>query len=112
MGAAGGIPAALTAFFDAKIVSGIDFVLDFLNFDTKLLGANLVITGEGSLDHQSLRGKTPVGVCRRANLAGVPVVCIAGRVEPAPQLFLEQAYGGLFHLSRSDVTGRSFGAGS
>ena len=98
MGAAGGIPAALTAFFDAKIVSGIDFVLDFLNFDTKLLGANLVITGEGSLDHQSLRGKTPVGVCRRANLAGVPVVCIAGRVEPAPQLFLEAGFTAVFSI--------------
>jgi glycerate kinase len=54
-------------------------VLDLAGFETALDGADLVITGEGSLDEQSLAGKTPVGVARAAARRGVPVVAVAGR---------------------------------
>lgn len=58
--------------------SGIDIVLDAVSFDQQLQGADLVITCEGRIDHQSLRGKTPVGVAKRAQRLGIPVIALAG----------------------------------
>jgi glycerate 2-kinase len=69
------------AFLGARLTPGIDLVLDLVGFDDALAGAGLVVTGEGSLDHQSLAGKAPVGVARLARAAGVPVLVIAGRVD-------------------------------
>jgi glycerate kinase len=59
--------------------SGIDTVLDLVGFDDVLAGADLVVTGEGSVDQQSLRGKAPFGVLERARAQGVPVVIVCGR---------------------------------
>jgi glycerate kinase len=58
---------------------GIELLLDTVGFDDKLRGAQLVITGEGSLDEQTLRGKTPAGVARAARAGGVRVVAVCGR---------------------------------
>lgn len=80
-GAAGGIAAAFLALGGAQIVSGIDLVLDAIDIDRYLKGADLVLTGEGKLDSQSLRGKVPVGVARRARQYGIPVVVLAGALE-------------------------------
>ncbi|WP_346147060.1 glycerate kinase, partial [Nonomuraea recticatena] len=55
------------------------YLLDLLGFDEQVKGARLVVTGEGSLDEQSLRGKAPVGVAQAAARAGVPVVAVCGR---------------------------------
>lgn len=79
-GAAGGVGAAALAFLGARLTPGIDLLLDLADFDEALAGATLVVTGEGSFDAQSLSGKAPVGVARRAQRAGVPVVVVAGRV--------------------------------
>lgn len=78
-GAAGGVGFAALAFLRADIQPGIDYLLDLLGFGEHLKGARLVITGEGSLDEQSLRGKAPVGVAQAAAKAGVPVVAVCGR---------------------------------
>ncbi len=78
-GAAGGLAAGAVAFLGAEIVSGVDIVLDLLGFAQAVAGADLVITGEGSFDAQSLDGKAPIGVARVARRAGVPVWVIAGR---------------------------------
>ena len=78
-GAAGGLAAGTVAFLDAEIVSGVDVVLDLLGFRQAVVGADLVLTGEGSFDAQSLDGKAPVGVARMARDAGVPTWVIAGR---------------------------------
>lgn len=78
-GAAGGTGFAALALLEAELRSGIELVLDLVGFDRLLTGADLVITGEGSLDEQSLGGKAPVGVARAAARAGVPVVAVAGR---------------------------------
>jgi glycerate kinase len=78
-GAAGGVGFAALAFLDARVEPGIGYLLDLLDFAGKARDARLVITGEGSLDAQSLRGKAPVGVARAASRAGVPVVAVAGR---------------------------------
>ncbi|WP_370383797.1 glycerate kinase [Catenulispora sp. GAS73] len=77
-GAAGGIGFAALALLSARLEPGIDIVLDLADFAAKAAGARLVITGEGSLDPQSLRGKAPAGVARAAARAGVPVVAVAG----------------------------------
>ncbi|MEV0993737.1 glycerate kinase [Nonomuraea sp. NPDC050202] len=78
-GAAGGVGFAALAFLHAEIRPGIDYLLDLLGFGELVEGARLVITGEGSLDEQSLRGKAPVGVAQAAARAGVPVVAVCGR---------------------------------
>jgi glycerate kinase len=78
-GAAGGVGFAALAFLRARIEPGIAYLLDLLDFPGKARGARLVITGEGSLDAQTLRGKAPIGVARAATRAGVPVVAVAGR---------------------------------
>jgi glycerate kinase len=78
-GAAGGVGFAALAFLHADIQPGIDYLLDLLGFNDLVRGARLVITGEGSLDEQSLRGKAPIGVAQAAAKAGVPVVAVCGR---------------------------------
>jgi glycerate kinase len=78
-GAAGGAGFAALAFLGAQVEPGISYLLELLGFAQKAQGARLVITGEGSLDTQTLRGKAPIGVARAAARAGVPVVAVAGR---------------------------------
>ena len=80
-GAAGGVGAGALAFLGARLTPGIDLLLDLVGFDEALAGADLVVTGEGSFDAQSLSGKAAVGVARRALAAGVPVIVLAGRVD-------------------------------
>ncbi|WP_457963939.1 glycerate kinase [Arthrobacter sp. D1-29] len=78
-GAAGGVGFAAIAALAASRRPGIDVVLEFTQLARRLEGADLVITGEGSLDEQSLLGKTPLGVARAAAAAGVPVIAVCGR---------------------------------
>lgn len=78
MGAAGGFALPFVAFMGAGIRSGIDFVLDVLRFDEKLVGSDLVITGEGRTDAQSAMGKAISAVARRAHEAAVRVAVISG----------------------------------
>lgn len=78
-GAAGGVGFAALAFLGAELRSGIGFFLDLLEVRAALPGARLVVTGEGSLDDQTLRGKAPAGVAAAAREHGVPVVAVAGR---------------------------------
>ena len=78
-GAAGGVGFAARAVLGAQSRPGIGLVLELAGFAAALDGADLVITGEGSLDAQSLAGKAPVGVARAAARLGIPVVAVAGR---------------------------------
>ena len=80
-GAAGGFGAGSVAFLGARLQMGIEAVLDLTDFDRLAADASLVITGEGRLDSQSLRGKVVVGVARRARALGVPVVALVGSSE-------------------------------
>jgi len=79
-GAAGGLGAALLGFFDAKLISGIDLIIDSLELERHVKDADLVITGEGKIDDQSLHGKTVLGVAAIAKKYNVPVIAIAGKV--------------------------------
>jgi glycerate kinase len=79
-GAAGGATAGLHAWLNARLVNGIDYFLSLTNFDKALQQADLVITGEGCIDNQTLQGKGPYGVALRAKKYGIPVIGIAGSV--------------------------------
>jgi len=78
-GAAGGTGFGAMALLGAEVRSGIAVILELLDFAALLDGADLVVTGEGSLDEQSLHGKAPIGVCEAARKAGVPVIAAVGR---------------------------------
>ena len=84
-GAAGGLGAAVAGFLSGELVPGIDYVLETLDFDTALAGADLVITGEGSFDSQSLGGKVISGVMQKAFRRGVPVAVVCGRSGQVPE---------------------------
>lgn len=79
-GAAGGLGAGLVAFVDATLRSGIDMVMDAARLQERIRGADLVITGEGRLDRQSMMGKVIAGVGRAAKDAGVPAVALVGTI--------------------------------
>ncbi len=79
-GAAGGLGGGLMAFCGADLKPGIEMVLDILKFDDRLKGVDLVITGEGRIDGQSVKGKVPAGVAKRARKLNKPLVAIAGGV--------------------------------
>jgi len=81
-GAAGGLGAGLYAFLQSKIQMGIDTVLEYTDFRSKAQNADLVITGEGRLDHQTLSGKVACGVGKASSALGIPAIAIVGSVEP------------------------------
>lgn len=82
-GAAGGMGFAFLALLGARLQPGIEMVLDAVDFDAKIKGAKLVITGEGYLDSQTCMGKTPQGVLKRAAARDIPVIAIGGGVQPS-----------------------------
>lgn len=85
-GAAGGIGGAMKAFLGGSLRKGVDVVLDAIDFDRRIAGADLVITGEGRMDSQTATGKTPCGVLRRAAALNIPTIAVAGCVEHCPEL--------------------------
>lgn len=88
-GAAGGMGAGMAAFLGAELCSGIETVLRAVHFDELAADADLIVTGEGKLDRQSLGGKAVVGVARRAKKLGVPLVAVVGDIGDG----IEAAYG-------------------
>lgn len=103
-GAAGGLGAALTGFLNAELRSGIDIVLDALEFDSYLNGAQLVITGEGRIDSQTIHGKTPIGVARRAKRQGLPVVAVAGSVSADATVVYQHGIDAVFSIMQGVAT--------
>jgi glycerate 2-kinase len=77
-GAAGGMGAALLAFFGAQLRPGIEIIIEAVGLEAHVRNADLVITGEGRIDSQTILGKTPIGVARMAKRYGKPVIGIAG----------------------------------
>ncbi len=99
-GAAGGVGYAVLAVLGAEKRPGIDVVLDLVGLDDRLVGVDLVITGEGSLDGQSLGGKTPIGVARRARAHQVPtVLAVCGRTLLSLDQVVGAGFDGVFALS-------------
>lgn len=99
VGAAGGLGFAARAFLRAQFRPGIALVAELSGLAKAVQGADLLITGEGRLDSQSLHGKTPVGVARIARAAGVPVIALAGSLGEGYQALYEAGIDAAFSLS-------------
>lgn len=100
-GAAGGCAAAMAVFLNAKLVDGINEFLQLTNFDDALADADLVITGEGSIDAQTLNGKGPFGVARRAKALLLPVIGLAGSVPLARSPLLDEYFDVLLSIGHA-----------
>jgi glycerate kinase len=102
-GAAGGVAAGLHGFLNAKLVKGIDCFLEITDFEQALQKADLVITGEGSIDEQTMRGKGPFGVALKTREKNVPVIGLAGRVALAADSPLRQYFVRLLAIGHASV---------
>lgn len=102
-GAAGGMGGGMVAFFGSRLQMGIETVLDTVGFDNLLQGADLVLTGEGKIDTQSLRGKVVIGVARRTKQHGVPLIAIVGDIGDNIDDAYAQGVTGVFSINRVAV---------
>ncbi len=102
-GAAGGMGGGMAAFFKSNLQMGIETVLDTVNFDKLLESTDLVLTGEGKIDSQSLRGKVVIGVARRAKKANVPVVAVVGDISDDVEGAYDEGVSGIFSINRLAV---------
>jgi len=102
-GAAGGATAGLYTWINAKLVNGIEYFLSLTGFDQALKNADLVITGEGSIDTQTLQGKGPYGVAMKAKKKHLPVVGLAGRVPTQPDAELQKYFDVLLSINRDFI---------
>jgi len=99
-GAAGAMGAGVAAFLNGELKSGIQILLDLIRFEEMLEDADLVFTGEGKIDGQSLRGKVVVGVAERASKFGVPVVAIVGDVSDDAYAAYDKGVTAIFSINR------------
>ncbi|WMJ79343.1 glycerate kinase [Clostridium sp. MB40-C1] len=90
-GAAGGLGAGLMAFLDAELKRGVDLVIQATNLEEKMKGADYVFTGEGSIDFQTICGKTPYGVAVSAKKFNIPVIAFAGRIGDNVEVLYDSA---------------------
>ncbi len=103
-GAAGGLAAGLCAFLKADLVSGIDYFLKIMDFEEALKGADLVITGEGSLDEQTLEGKGPTGVAKQAKEKNIPVLMLAGAIPLQPGKEMHEYFDAILPIGHAVVS--------
>ena len=103
-GAAGGLGFALLAFCKAKFAAGIDIVLDVCGFEKELQDADLVITGEGRIDGQSVQGKVLYGIGMRAKEKNVPVIAIGGGVREDSEALLDCGISAMFSIANGPMT--------
>jgi glycerate kinase len=103
-GAAGGMGAAVVAVLKGQLRKGIEIVLDYTNFDKRIEGADLIVTGEGRIDEQTAYGKAPVGVAKRAKHLHIPVIAIGGSVSPNYTIVYEKGIDAVFSITASPMT--------
>lgn len=103
-GAAGGLGFAFLSFLSGELLPGIELVLDAVEMDKAMEGADLVFTGEGRLDYQTAMGKAPVGIAKMAKKHGAKVIALAGAVIEGAQECNEQGIDAYFPILRQVVT--------
>lgn len=103
-GAAGGLGGGLIAFFNAKLQSGIELILEAVEFDKTLKNAQLVITGEGKTDYQTAFGKVPAGVAAAAKKQAIPVVCFSGALGKKIEELYAVGITALFSTANREMT--------
>lgn len=101
-GAAGGMGGSLLVFLNAELKPGIQLMLDTLDFSNRIKGADLIITGEGKADRQSLMGKVPSGILLEAQKQNIPVILLAGSIENADEL-AQAGFQGIFTINAPSV---------
>ena len=99
-GAAGAMGAGMVAFFGSRLQMGIETVLDTVHFEELSAGADMVFTGEGRMDEQSLRGKVVIGVARRGRQLGVPVVAVVGGISDNIDAAYAEGVSAVFSICR------------
>ncbi|MBW7571339.1 glycerate kinase family protein [Caproiciproducens faecalis] len=102
-GAAGGMGAGMVAFFGSKLQMGIETVLDTVGFDSLLKGADLVFSGEGKIDFQSLCGKVIIGVAHRAKKKNVPLIAVVGDIGNQIEEVYKEGVNAVFSINRVAV---------
>ncbi|MDL2324366.1 glycerate kinase [Ruminococcaceae bacterium OttesenSCG-928-A16] len=102
-GAAGGMGGGMVAFLGSRLQMGIQTVLDTVGFDDLLQDADMIFTGEGKLDTQSLRGKVVVGVARRAKPKQVPVIAVVGDIGDGIEQVYQEGVSAVFSINRVAV---------
>ena len=103
-GAAGGLGAGLMAFLGAQLKPGVEIVIEAAGLEEKLQGADLVITGEGKLDRQTVFGKAPIGVARLAKKHGIPVVAVAGSLGEGAEELVDHGIDAVFSIMTEPVS--------
>jgi len=99
-GAAGGMGGGMAAFFKSELQMGIETVLDTVNFDSLLTDCDLVLTGEGKIDGQSLRGKVVIGVARRTKRHNVPTLAVVGDIADDVEGAYDMGVSAIFSINR------------
>lgn len=102
-GAAGGMGAGMVAFLGSRLQMGIDTVLETVGYASLLSGADMVISGEGKIDMQSLRGKVVIGCARRAKAAGVPLIAVVGDIGDHIEAAYAEGVSAIFSINRVAV---------
>ena len=102
-GAAGGLGGAFLAFLNAELKPGIELLLRTLKFDEKIKDADLIITGEGRVDRQSVMGKVPFGILEEANKQGIPVIVVAGSISDT-EVLNKAGFRGIFSIVPSPMS--------
>lgn len=97
-GAAGGLGYALSVYLNGKLIPGIEYILEKINFDQKINEADLIITGEGKIDRQSLMGKVLNGILNKAKEKGIPVIGIGGKIEDK-NILIDAGFKDLYEIS-------------
>ncbi|MDC0705072.1 glycerate kinase [Priestia sp. AB] len=103
-GAAGGLGGGLLAFLSAELKPGVDIVIKATQLESYIKNADLVITGEGRIDGQTIYGKTPIGVAKTAKKHSVPVIAIAGSIGAGSEAVYEHGISALFSVVPGAVT--------
>lgn len=103
-GAAGGMGGGMVAFFNSTLQMGIETVLETVKFNSLLKGADLVLSGEGKIDSQSLRGKVVIGVARRAKEEGIPLIAIVGDIGDNIESIYDEGVSAIFSINRTAVS--------
>ncbi|MDF2942093.1 MAG: glycerate kinase [Herbinix sp.] len=102
-GSAGGMGCGMVAFFGASLQMGIETVLDTVKFDELLKDADYVLSGEGKIDTQSIRGKVVIGIAKRTKKANVPLIAIVGDIDEGIEEAYEKGVSGIFSINRVAV---------
>ena len=103
-GAAGGLGFAFVSYLNAELIPGVQLVLDAVKLEEDLKGADILITGEGRLDGQTVMGKAPIGAARLAKRYGLKVIAVAGSVAPDASALNAAGIDAFFPILRSVCT--------